>query len=99
MKRITSRLLTALMLAALMVFSSVPALAASSSSSTITLVERSATAEPLRLGSRGSEVKAVQKRLKERATSMIQPTAFSARRRKLPSRLFSSATASQPMAW
>lgn len=65
MKRITSRLLTALMLAALMVFSSVPALAASTSSSMITLVERSATAEPLRLGSRGSEVKAVQKRLKE----------------------------------
>jgi len=65
MKRMTSHVLTALMLAAIMVFSSIPALAASTSSSTIILVERSATAEPLRLGSRGSEVKAVQKRLKE----------------------------------
>ena len=64
MKRITSHVLTALMLAALMAFSSVPAMAASTSS-TIALVERSSTVEPLRLGSRGSEVKAVQKRLKE----------------------------------
>ncbi len=65
MKRMTSHVLTALMRASLMAFSSIPALAESTSSSTITLVERSATVEPLRLGGRGSEVKAVQKRLKE----------------------------------
>lgn len=65
MERMTSRLMSALVLTALMAFSSVPAQAASSSAEMIILAERSAAVEPLRLGSRGSEVKAVQKRLKE----------------------------------